>query len=359
MLQHVVAIGASAGGLEPLVAILRPLPRSIDAAILVAMHVRASGNGILPEILARDTELPVRFATDGEPLQSGRIYVARPDYHLLVEAHRVRVRHGPRENGFRPAIDPLFRTAARDFGAGAIGVILSGALSDGTYGLSVIKHHGGTTIVQDPDEAQISSMPRSAITAIDVDYVLPAGRIADRLIQLTRVEANPEVNMPHSKDLEPQLADHETEVTEMTQRFGAPSALTCPDCGGALWEVLEDGVLRYQCHVGHQYAPNNLDAAQRDSIDSALWSAVRVLEEHAELKRRMAQKAADRGLEHVSDGFEEGARDAHQQAQSIRSVLLASGRNDTVDAPRPAAATNGGTIRRRTPAKRKASRRTT
>ena len=173
--------------------------------------------------------------------------------------------------------------------------------------------------------------------------------------------------MARSGDLEPQLAARETEVSEMQQRFGPPSALTCPDCGGALWEVQEDRVLRCQCHVGHQYAPDDLEAAQRDAVDSALWSAVRVLEEHAELKQRLARRAADNGLAVVSDGFAEGARDAHRQAQSIRSVLLDSGPGDpsTHDSvapvnPRRAAATNGGTSgRRRTPPKRKASGRRT
>jgi two-component system chemotaxis response regulator CheB len=357
MPQRVVAIGASAGGLEALTAILQRLPRSIDATLLVVMHTRANGNAVLPAILQRHGDLPVSFAADGQPLASGHVYVARPDFHLLVDGQQLRVVHGPSENGFRPAIDPLFRTVARSFGPMAIGMILSGALSDGTYGLSVIKHHGGTAIVQDPDDATIPSMPRSAIAAVDVDHVLPAADIAGVIMELLCVRPKREENMARSGDLEPQLADKETKVAEMEQRFGAASALTSPDCGGALWEMQEGRVLRYQCHVGHQYAPDNLDAAQRDAVDSALWSAVRVLEEHAELKLRMARRAADNGLSVVSDGFEEGARDAHRHAQSIRSVLLDSGRSDSVADvnPGPAVATNGSTSRRRMPPRRKAS----
>jgi two-component system chemotaxis response regulator CheB len=236
--------------------------------------------------------------------------------------------HGPRENGFRPAIDPLFRTAARELGRLVIGVVLSGALSDGTYGLSTIKQYGGVTIVQDPDDAVIPNMPQSAIESVDVDYVLPASEIAYQIERSARkIAESPEreVDMPRAKGLEPQQASEETEIQDMNELFGPPSGLTCPDCGGALWQVEEGRVVRYQCHVGHQYAPENLESAQRDEIDGALWSAVRVLEEHADLKQRMARRALAGGMSVVSEGFAEGARDAHQQAQRIRGVLFTLG----------------------------------
>jgi two-component system chemotaxis response regulator CheB len=280
---------------------------------------------VLSQILSRLTPLPVAFGETGDPLEPGRIYVARPDYHLIVTPGGLRVVHGPRENGFRPAIDPLFRTAGREFGSRVIGVVLSGALGDGAYGLSVIKHHGGIAIVQDPEDAIVPSLPLNAIKYVDVDHVLPARDIAGIIAHLTSPDEEPEggVEMPRRKnELEPQLLSQDTEVAEMQQLFGPPSALTCPDCGGALWEVQEGRVLRYQCHVGHQYVPESLEEGQRDAIDGALWSAVRVLEEHAALKMRMADRAAAGGLTTVSEGFAEGARDAHEQAQRIRTVLF-------------------------------------
>jgi len=164
--------------------------------------------------------------------------------------------------------------------------------------------------------------------------------------------------MARSTDLEPQLAVKETEVAEMTRRFGAPSALTCPDCGGALWEVQADRVSRYQCHVGHQFAPDNLEASQRDAIDAALWSAVRVLEEHVELKQRLARRAAEQGLAIVAAGFEDGARDARQQAQRIRSVLLAGGNGNGAPATARSAVADNGRNRVRTPRKKAVSKRT-
>jgi two-component system chemotaxis response regulator CheB len=255
MSQHdVVVIGASAGGLPALTAIIQQLSPSTNAVVLVVMHTRTEGNGMLPAILGRSTSLPVALARDREIPRHGHIYVAPADLHLIVTNGRLRVLHGPRENGFRPAIDPLFRTAARVWTSRVIGVVLSGALDDGTNGLSTIKHFGGIAIVQDPEEAIIASMPRRAIEKVDVDYVLRAGDIGamvDRLSHEETMEAG-EI-MARSRELEPQLPSEATEVSSMGRMYGAPSALTCPDCGGALWEIEEGRGLRYQCHTGHRY----------------------------------------------------------------------------------------------------------
>ncbi len=320
----IVVIGASAGGLQALSTIVQALPAGLRASVLIVMHSSTNGQGVLPQILERISPLPAAFAADGQPLAPARIYVAPPDFQLIVGANHLALVHGPRENGFRPAVDPLFRTAAREHGRRVIGVVLSGALSDGTYGLSLIKHYGGIAVVQDPTDAIIPSMPQSAIEYVDVDHILPATEIGPLIERLTREPGNEKrsTDMPRANEPEPQHASAETEVRDMTQLFGPPSALTCPDCGGALWEVQEGRVLRYQCHVGHQYAPENLEAGQRDAVDSALWSAVRVLEEHVELKTRMAKRAADSGLTVVSQGFAEGAEDARRQAQRIRAILF-------------------------------------
>lgn len=323
--RDVVVIGASAGGLSALTTIVAGLPRSLRACVLVVTHSAAAAPAILPEILARSSDVPVAYAKTGDQPVPGRIFVAPPDFHLLVTATGLSVEQGPRENGFRPAIDPLFRTAAHELGARVVGVVLSGALSDGTYGLSVIKQHGGMAIVQDPDEAVIASMPLSAMKYVDVDHVLPASQIATHLDRLSRTNGRPAGgrHMPRGRrTLEPQRRSAPIAVSEMKEVFGAPSALTCPDCGGALWEIQEGRVMRYQCHVGHQYAPENLDAGQRDTLDEALWGALRVLEEQAELKRRMAHRAAEGGLVVVSQGFDMDAREAEEQAGRLRGVLF-------------------------------------
>jgi two-component system chemotaxis response regulator CheB len=280
----------------------------------------------MPQILARVSKLPVAFASSGDTIADGRVYIAPPDLQLIITKSRLALVHGPRENGFRPAVDALFRTAAREFGPRVIGVILSGGLSDGTFGLSLIKSHGGVTIVQDPKDALIDSMPRAAMNAVDVDYILPAKEIAPtlELLCLTSSERGAPAMGRKKGDLEPQLVSQDTEVSEMEEHFGDPSPFTCPDCGGTLWEIKDGRAVRYQCHVGHQYAGDGLETAQRESIDSAMWSAVRALEEHAELKLRLAKRAEAGGMSAVANGFEEGARVAHQQAQQIRGVLFSA-----------------------------------
>lgn len=364
MARHdVVVIGGSAGGLQALTSIVSHLPATLPACLLVVIHSSSNGTRVLPQILARSTQLSVAFASTGDPIEPGRIYIAPSDFHLVMAADGLRVVHGPRENGFRPAVDPLFRTAARQLGPRVIGVVLSGALSDGTYGLSVIKHYGGTTIVQDPEDAIISSMPRSALNHVDVDHVLPAREIGGAIEHLTSVveprEGGRDMSGPN--ELEPQLRSQATEVSEMQELFGPPSALTCPDCGGALWEIQEGRVVRYQCHVGHQYAPENLDEGQREAIDGALWSAVRVLEEHAALKMRMADRASEGGLTTVSAGFAEGARDAHEQAQRIRAVLFDMGEGDNGvedTGTQPRAAIQATAVRSKTRARSRTDRST-
>jgi two-component system chemotaxis response regulator CheB len=292
--RDVVVIGASAGGLQAISAIVAALPASLPACLLVVVHSSPHGGSLLPEILQRVSALPVAFAAEGQRVRHGRVYLAAADRHLLIDGRKLTLGRGPRENGFRPAIDPLFRTAAREFGPRVIGVVLSGGLGDGAYGLNAIKKAGGVAVVQDPQEAIIGGMPLSAMRQVDVDHVLPAADIG-RIIEHLVCDVDHEGGSPMSArapDPDPQLAGL-TDVTDMTARYGPPSGLTCPDCGGSLWEIEDGRAVRYQCHVGHQYAADSLDAGQRDTIDNVLWAAVRVLEEHAELKGRLARRAAD------------------------------------------------------------------
>src|SRR5215467_5786496 len=187
MPQHnIVVIGGSAGSLQPLTDIITDLPANLTASVLVVMHTSSGANGYLPEVLRRWSKLPVGFAQHAAPIEPGHIYVAKPDLHLIVSTAGLRTVHGPRENGFRPAIDPLFRTAARQLGPRVVGIVLSGALSDGTYGLSLIKQHGGIAIVQDPGDAAFDSMPKNALNAVDVDYILPAAEIGPLIARLTQ-----------------------------------------------------------------------------------------------------------------------------------------------------------------------------
>jgi two-component system chemotaxis response regulator CheB len=327
--ERVVVIGASAGGLQALSVLLGGLPRSLAAAVVAVIHTRAGG--FLPDILRRRTDLAVETATDGAELAAGTVYVAPSDRHVLIGESGLRVVRGPRENGFRPAIDPLFRSAARIRGADVIGVVLSGALDDGSYGLSAIVRAGGTAIVQDPDDAEIPSMPLAAIRQTDVHAVLPAAQIGPAIVRACEESRAMEVSgMPTPETPDPQRPSDDTQVADMEALHGPPTPITCPACGGTLWETVDEGVVRYACHVGHQYAPDSLLAEHGEAVEQALWTAVRILEQHAELRMRMASRARAAGMALVAEGFAEDSRDYHTQAQAIRRLVF--GQNDRVEA---------------------------
>jgi two-component system, chemotaxis family, protein-glutamate methylesterase/glutaminase len=331
-----VVIGASAGGLEALLSIVERLPASLDVPILIVVHTRSEGDSVLPQILGRVSALPVCFANHLAEIKPGHVYIAPPDFHMLVTPLGIRLNRGPRENGFRPAIDPLFRAAARVYRSSVMGIILSGALDDGTYGLKVLKDSGGIAVVQEPADASFPSMPANAIRVVDVDHVLPASQIAALIAGLSEnfIKGEPAMARKHrpttqsprrgdpGEEPEPQDVSDETEVQDMQKEFGPPSGQTCPDCGGALWEIQDGALARYRCHVGHQFSIEGLDAEQQDAVESALWSAVRVLEEHADLRHRMARRAEDGGMSAVSEAFTKSARESHQQAHTIRGLLF-------------------------------------
>jgi two-component system, chemotaxis family, protein-glutamate methylesterase/glutaminase len=326
--ERLVVIGASAGGLQALNAVLGGLPPSLPAAVVVVIHTR-SGE-LLPEILRRRTDLIVETAVDGAALAAGTVYVAPRDRHVLIGRSGLRVVRGPRENGFRPAIDPLFRTAARARGAGVIGVILSGALDDGSYGISTIVRAGGTAIVQDPQHAEVPSMPLAALRQTAAHAVLPADRIGPAIVRVCHDQPAVEISaMSTAETPEPQRPADDTQVADMEARHGAPTPITCPACGGALWETLDEAGTRYACHVGHQYAPDSLLAEHGEAVEHALWTAVRILEQHAELRLRMSARARAQGMSVVADGFAEDGRDYHTQAQAIRRLVF--GQRDRVD----------------------------
>ena len=328
----IVVIGASAGGLQALTDLVSNLSDGFAASIFIVVHTKTDGDSLLPQILSRSTSVPVAFAENGSLIRPGTIVIAPPNHHLLLTKHRVVLNKGPKENGFRPAVDPLFRTAAREHGASVMGVILSGALDDGSYGLKVVKDRGGIAVVQDPDEASHPGMPLSAMRVVDTDHILKAGDIG-RLISNGQSPDEGGAPMARREEPEPQDPADETNVEEMNQEFGLASGLTCPDCGGALWEILNGDLARYRCHVGHQYSIDALDAEQQQAVEGALWSAVRVLEERADLRRRMAKRADERGMAMVSSGFDESARESETQAGTIRALLFGRESSEADAAP--------------------------
>jgi two-component system chemotaxis response regulator CheB len=322
--QHdLVVIGASSGGVEALLTIIPHLPHDIPAAICIVVHSSPQGPGLLPEILARRAALPVAHAKDGEPLQRGQVYVAPPDHHLLVERGRLRVARGPRENRHRPAVDPLFRSAALAYGPRAVGVILTGALNDGTAGLLAIKRRGGVAVVQDPAEALFSGMPGSARRNVAVDYCLPLADIAPLLARLASEPAAEEgaYPVPAEMDLEHRYARGDDVTPERDGAIGTSTTLTCPECHGPLWEIKDDGLIRFRCRTGHAFTAESMLAEQAEALEDALWMAINTLEESALTAERLGHEAAERGHERVAARFMERSRESRRRAEIIRRVI--------------------------------------
>ncbi|MBV8232685.1 MAG: chemotaxis protein CheB [Planctomycetaceae bacterium] len=323
--HEIIVIGASAGGVEALAALVQGLPADLPASLFVVLHLGPHSASVLPQILSQKGTLPARHARDGEAIEPGRIYVASPDRHLLVRHGRVRVSLGPKENSLRPAADPLFRSAAQAYGRRVVGVVLSGTLDDGTAGLQAIKSRGGVTIVQDPRDALFAGMPRSALEGVTIDHCLPITEIAPLLVRLAYepVKGGGEQPMSDEYEKEAEIAEFDLAVIQDdAQRPGVPSGFACPDCGGALWELHEGELIRYRCRVGHAWSPSSLLAEQSEALESALWTALRALEERAALSERVAERFALRGHTRPTERFREQAAESRRRAALIRQVLL-------------------------------------
>ncbi len=317
----VIVVGASAGGVEALRALSVGLPSDLAAAAFVVLH-STNQPSLLPKILARVCPLPVAAAEDGGAIQAGRLYVAPAGHHLLVSPGHMHVVEGPRENGFRPAIDPLFRSASRAYGPRAIGVVLSGMLDDGTAGLLAIKAHGGLAVVQDPDEAIAPSMPRSALAYVAVDYTVPIAETGPLLGRLAaeRVQQATEDTIVDST---PTLGD-DGPLDVVGAPVGIPTALSCPECNGVLSELREGTLLRFRCQIGHRFSPQSALAHQTTATQRALSSALTAVNERGLLLRRMAREAADRHDHLSTRRFEAQARAAETEQSRMRGLIEAT-----------------------------------
>ena len=336
MLKHnIIVVGTSAGGVEALTYLVKHLPRDLNAAVIIVLHVSSHGTSVLPKILSRVGNLPVFHAQDGEAIVPGCIYVALPDYHLLVEQGYLRLTRGAKENRCRPAIDPLFRSAARTYGQRVIAVLLTGLLDDGTAGLMAVKMRRGVAIVQNPDDALYPDMPRNAIKNVeDIDHILPLSDIPSTLVALvnTPMEVQPENPVPSKMEFETEIAQLNLETVENEgNQPGKPSTFGCPDCGGILWEIEEGNLLRFRCRTGHTFSAETLLATQSDKVEDALWIALRALEEKASLSHRMASRMEARNQTLAAQRFKEEAHSAKESSAIIREVLLKVNPNTGVD----------------------------
>ena len=320
--RGIIVVGASSGGIEALTQVVRGLPSNLPASIFVVQHVAAHSGNYLAEMLARETPLEAKTAEDREPIRRGVIYVAAADRHLLIDHEQVFLSQGPRENRTRPAIDPLFRSAALSHGPAVIGVILSGSLDDGTAGLQAVKRAGGVAVVQDPASALTPDMPRSASDNVEVDHRLPATEIGPVLGQLAAEEPSPAGGVGDLSDLRAEhgVIRRETGSIDTATRLGELVPASCPDCGGPLWEMAGD-FPRFRCHTGHAFTARHLIAGLGEAEEQSLWVALRVMEERARMLRRLARQDSERGHSLSADVFGEKADEADQHVRRLRGLL--------------------------------------
>jgi two-component system, chemotaxis family, protein-glutamate methylesterase/glutaminase len=319
--HDIIVIGASAGGVQAVLDIARDLPADLPAAVFVVVHCSPGARGMLAELLGRAGPLPASSAVDGEAIARGRIYVAPPDHHLLIRPGHLHLSRGPKENNARPAVNPLFRTAALSFGARVVGVILSGNLDDGTAGLLAIAEAGGVTIVQDPDEAQYAGMPESAREYLDAVRVLPLAEIAPLLARLARTPV-PEADRPETMQGAAPLGEGLMEWRAGYARSGEAVGLTCPECNGPLWEVQEGSLVQFGCMIGHLYSPETLLASTEVEVEETLGMSLRALEERAVLAERLAARVRERdGDPRRADRHARQADSALERARWIRRLM--------------------------------------
>jgi two-component system, chemotaxis family, protein-glutamate methylesterase/glutaminase len=322
--HDVVVVGASAGGVEALMTFVAGLPANLEAALFVVLHIPANIPSSLPRILAYAGPIPAKLAEDNEPIARGNIYVAPPDSHLLLTATSMRVTHGPHENWHRPAIDPLFRTAAIAFGARVVGIVLSGALNDGTAGLIAIKRLGGLALVQDPSTAVFPSMPLSACNYASIDCCLSVPALAEKVIELSGVTVAHQErigHVPRDMDLEAKLAGLDPTILDNNNHVGTISELTCPQCRGPLWEIHDGRLLRFRCRVGHAFTAEALMEGQSQTVERNLWMALNSLEESTQLYSRLALSAYAHDDQRARE-FDEKVERFQERMRVIREMLV-------------------------------------
>src|SRR5215211_1323169 len=310
MAKDIIVVGASAGGIEALRVLAGGLPADFPASLFVVLHTSPESPAMLPNILARSGSLPALSPKDGDRIRPGTIYVAPPDRHLLIEPNLMRVTRGPKENRFRPAVDPLFRSAAQTYGPRVVGVILTGYLD------------GGTAVVQDPADALVPSMPLSAVTHVQVDYCLPLDEIAPLLVRLTTEVAKDKGAYPVPKEVEIEvnIAKEQKALEAGVLQLGEPSNYACPECHGVLLQMKEGTLFRFRCHTGHAYSIESLLTDITEKMDDALWNSIRAFEEGELFMRHMAEHL-DRGeTDHSAESFLKRAEETKQRANLMRQA---------------------------------------
>jgi two-component system chemotaxis response regulator CheB len=320
--RNIIVVGGSAGAIEALRVLVQTLPANFPASLFVVVHIAPWYDSALAQILAREGGMRAVQARDGDNFEHGTIYVAPPDRHLLIEHGRTVLAHGPREHRFRPAIDPLFRSAALHYPSQTIGVVLSGLLDDGVSGLWQIKRAGGVAVVQDPKNAVHSQMPNAALENVEVDHCVAIGEMGSLLARLAASEApkqiKPKADILKHMNVEERIVKMGDGIADIRE-IGTPSQYTCPDCSGTLYQMQDSRFPRYRCRTGHTYAELTLTANQRVSAEESLWAAMRSLREKSELLHQRAQSRSK--SDRTRAKLERLSKAAEKQALQVRDMI--------------------------------------
>jgi two-component system, chemotaxis family, protein-glutamate methylesterase/glutaminase len=320
---YIICIGASAGGLNALAQLFSQMPATINATVFVVLHLSRSALGeILIDRIKRHTSLPCKLAENNENIQTGHIYVAPPDAHLLVKKGKIILGHGPAENRFRPSIDVLFRSAATAYGERAIGVILTGLLNDGTNGMWAIHECGGKCIVQDPNEAEYPDMILSVLERMEVNDVANLKKMGGMLQSLTQQAPGEKITAPDIIVAESNLSEKMATGIQQVGQLGDHTVFSCPDCGGGLWKIKNGHMDHFRCHIGHSYTTGDLIVKQAETIEQTLWVAVRMMEERKLLLSRMARDNKGKGLEKMAADFSDRSEQLEYHIKNLKELLF-------------------------------------
>ena len=332
--RDIIIIGASAGGIGALSQLIGSLPKTLPASIFIVQHLAPYRFSNLPEILSRAGTLNASHPKDGQNIEIGKVYVAPPNQHLLLENNKILIKKGPKENRFRPSIDALMRSAAYYYGPRVIGIVLTGMLDDGTSGIWSIKRLGGMTIVQNPQEAEFSSMPENVLEYVDVDHILPINEISNLLIKVAgqAIKSEEILKYPDTTNMKKEIdiaADNKGLTSEALE-LGNPSHFTCPECGGSLTEINEGKITRFRCHTGHAYSNEALLEEAATHIDTNLASALRSMNEFLILLNETIKKAKEMGENTKAKNLLNEANKLKDRTASLNKFIQSDNRKAVV-----------------------------
>ena len=333
MIRHpkfIVVIGASAGGLDALMEMVHALPKGLDAAYCIVLHLSRKGIGdFVVHRMKQVTTMDCSLAINGAPIKTDNIYIARPNQHLLVKDNKFLLGGGPEENRFRPSIDVLFRSAAVAYGSYCIGVILSGMLDDGTSGMWAIKRSGGICVVQDPNQAEYPDMPLSVINNMEVDHVALLDEIGPILAKIVQQKRGKQKSAPKEVIAESKISETTAVSIDDIEKLADTSVFACPDCGGNLWSMKDDVVKRYRCHIGHAYTEKDLVIKQAETASTTLWVSLRMMEERKHLLKKMELEYSKKGYKSLSSNQGKRQDEMQRHIDTLKKILFDLQNHDT------------------------------